>query len=66
MTEDPSWQGERRRIDARFFRDYLGDELNDVTYMVAGPPGMVKAMKEALGEAGVDGERVLAENYSGY
>jgi ferredoxin-NADP reductase len=66
MTDDPEWDGESRRIDADFFRDYLGEQLNDVTYLVAGPPGMVGAMKEALAEAGVAEEHVIAENYSGY
>jgi ferredoxin-NADP reductase len=66
MTDDPGWDGESRRIDADFFRDYLGEQLNDVTYLVAGPPGMVGAMKEALAEAGVAEEHVIAENYSGY
>ncbi len=66
MTDDPGWDGESRRIDADFFRDYLGEQLNDVTYLVAGPPGMVGAMKEALAEADVAEEHVIAENYSGY
>ncbi len=66
MTDDPEWQGESRRIDADFFRDHLGERLNDAMYMVAGPPGMVGAMKEALAEAGVADEHVIAENYSGY
>ena len=66
MTDDPAWEGESRKIDAEFFREYVGERLNDVTYMVAGPPGMVGAMKEALAEAGVAEEHVIAENYSGY
>jgi ferredoxin-NADP reductase len=66
MTDDPGWEGESRKIDAAFFRDHLGERLNDVTYMVAGPPGMVGAMKEALAEASVAEDHVIAENYSGY
>ena len=66
MTDDPAWDGETRRIDAGFFRDYLGDRLNEVTYMVAGPPGMVRAMKEALAEAGAADEHVVADSFSGY
>jgi NAD(P)H-flavin reductase len=34
--------------------------------MVAGPPDMVEAMKEALAEVGVAEENVLAQGYSGY
>jgi ferredoxin-NADP reductase len=66
MTDDPDWEGEKRKIDAQFFRDHLGDALNDFTYLVAGPPGMVKAMQQALAEAGVEAEHVVAEGYSGY
>jgi ferredoxin-NADP reductase len=66
MTDDPGWEGERRKIDARFFRDHLGERVSDSTYLVAGPPGMVKAMQRALEEAGVEKEHVVAEGYTGY
>lgn len=66
MTKDPGWDGESRKIDAQFFRDYLEDELNEYTFLVAGPPGMVEGMQEALAEAGVKEENVNAERYSGY
>jgi ferredoxin-NADP reductase len=66
MTQDPPWEGETRKIDAGFLRDHLGTLLDEATVMVAGPPGMVTAMEEALAEAGVSDERVLADKYSGY
>jgi ferredoxin-NADP reductase len=66
MTEDPDWEGEARKIDAQFFKDYLEEDLNQYTFLVAGPPGMVTGMQEALGEAGVEEENVVAERYSGY
>ncbi|MDQ3669270.1 MAG: FAD-dependent oxidoreductase [Actinomycetota bacterium] len=66
MTQGPDWEGESRKIDADFFRDYLGDGLNDRTYMIAGPPPMVGAMTDALAEAGVDEQNVIPEKYSGY
>jgi ferredoxin-NADP reductase len=66
MTQDPSWDGESRKIDPRFFKDYLGDDLNGYTFLVAGPPAMVEGMKEALAEAGVKEENVIAAGYSGY
>jgi len=66
MTDDPEWEGESRRIDAQFFRDYLGDRLGDVTYMIAGPPPMVEAMVAALEKAGAAEEHVVPERYSGY
>jgi len=66
MTQDPDWEGEARRIDARFLADHVGPELAEATFMVAGPPGMVTAMQDALATAGVDEERVLADKFSGY
>jgi ferredoxin-NADP reductase len=66
MTQDPGWDGESRKIDAQFFRDHLGPDLNEYTFLVAGPPGMVKGMQEALAEAGVNEDNVIAERYSGY
>ncbi len=66
MTQDPGWEGEARKIDSEFFRDHLGEELGESTFLVAGPPGMVEGMQQALAEAGVDEENVIAERYSGY
>jgi ferredoxin-NADP reductase len=66
MTDDPAWQGERRRVDAAFFRDHLDGLLGEATFMVAGPPGMVTAMEAALAEAGVDEARVIGDKFSGY
>ena len=66
MTDEPEWEGESRRIDAAFLRDHVGAELGEATFMVAGPPPMVSAMEEALAEAGVPEERVIADKFSGY
>ena len=66
MTQDPGWEGETRKIDSAFFRDHLGENLDENTFLVAGPPAMVEAMQKALDEAGVDEKNVIAERYSGY
>jgi NAD(P)H-flavin reductase len=66
MTQDDGWDGERRKIDAQFFRDHVDGDLNASTFLVAGPPGMAKGVQAALAEAGVDEENVLVEGYSGY
>jgi ferredoxin-NADP reductase len=66
MTDDQEWEGESRRIDAGFFRAHLGDEPGSHTFLIAGPPPMVSAMEEALAEASVAAENVVAEKYSGY
>jgi ferredoxin-NADP reductase len=66
MTQDPGWDGETRRIDAESFKDYLGEDLNQYTFLVAGPPAMVEGVQTALDAAGVTEENVIAERYSGY
>ena len=66
MTQDPGWDGETRKIDAWFIRDYLGEDLNALTFMVAGPPTMTEAVEHALHEAGVSKDKVMTERYSGY
>jgi ferredoxin-NADP reductase len=66
ITDDPSWEGESRRIDADFLRDYFGDQVADLTYLVAGPPQMVTGMTETLADAGVPDDQVLPDKFSGY
>jgi ferredoxin-NADP reductase len=66
MTQDPSWDGETRKVDAQFFKDYLDDDLNQYAFLVAGPPEMTEGVQKALDEAGVSEETVTAERYSGY
>lgn len=65
MTEDNSWTGENRKIDAGFIKDYF-PSVNENFYMVAGPPAMVEAVEQALKGAGVNEENIKAENFSGY
>ena len=66
MTNDDAWPGERRRIDANFFKKYLDDSLNDATYMVAGPPGMAEAATEELKKVGVNEQLIKTDSFSGY
>jgi ferredoxin-NADP reductase len=66
MTQDPGWDGESRKIDPDLLREYLGETFDEVVFMVAGPPGMAKAVAAELAEAGVPEERLLSDSYSGY
>ena len=66
MTEDAGWEGETRRIDADVLRDHLEDDLGSFVYLIAGPPGMVESMEEALRAAAVPEEQVRPEKFSGY
>jgi ferredoxin-NADP reductase len=66
MDEDPGWEGESRRISPEMLQDVLGEELNGFHFMVAGPPGMAKAVEASLLEAGVPEEQVQSDSFSGY
>lgn len=66
MTDDPSFSGEKSKVDAQFIKDYFADNLNGYTYFVVGPPPMVEAVQKALEEAGVDSVNIKIENFTGY
>ena len=66
MTQDPGWEGESRKVDSEFVNDCLGDDLDQYTFLVAGPPAMAEGVQGALQKAGVRDENMIAERYSGY
>jgi ferredoxin-NADP reductase len=66
MTDEPEWEGEKRRVDADVLRDHLDGDLDDFVYIAAGPPGMVDAMETTLREAEVPDEQIRALRFSGY
>lgn len=61
---DP-WDGEQGHIDAAMLRRHL-DGLIDPIYYIAGPPGMVQALRAMLIESGVDEDDVRIEEFTGY
>jgi ferredoxin-NADP reductase len=65
MTDDDTWEGDKRRIDADFLRE-LVDDLGGATYLVSGPPAMVNSVGDSLEEAGVPEEQVLRSKFAGY
>lgn len=65
MTDDPSWVGEKRKVDAQFIKDYIQD-VTIPQYFVVGPPPMVEAIQKALIEAGVDQANIKIEHFTGY
>ncbi len=66
MTEDEGWEGETRRIDPAMLEDVLGGDLSSFHFMIAGPPGMAKGVAAELSEAGLPGEQVQSDSFSGY
>jgi ferredoxin-NADP reductase len=65
MTDDPSWEGDTRMLDAEVLRDLLGD-LESFHFMIAGPPPMAKSVEGSLLEAGLSEDQVQSDSFSGY
>ncbi len=65
MTDDPNWQGERRRVDEVFLKQYSGNLQNPLFYVV-GPPPMTEAVSEALQKLGIEELNIKVESFTGY
>jgi ferredoxin-NADP reductase len=65
MTDDPSWEGEARKVDGDFIADQLEDPASN-TYYVAGPPGMNKALSAELEKLGIEKTYIKASDFAGY
>ena len=59
------WHGETGLVNAGMLSKYLKDAQSPV-YYIAGPPAMVKAMREILSKQSVDDDDIRTEEFSGY
>src|SRR3989442_2661517 len=66
MTHDPHCDGETRRIYAELLREHFGDDLQSLTYLIAGPPAMVEGVVGTLQAEGVLEEQIRPARFSGY
>jgi ferredoxin-NADP reductase len=66
MTDEPDWGGETRRIGPELLRDQFGDDLQSLTYLIAGPPVMVEGVVGTLEALGVPEAQVRPDRFSGY
>lgn len=60
-----NWDGETGRIDEKMIRKYVTD-ISVSKYFFAGPPAMVKSLKETVEGIGVPKEKIIAEEFEGY
>ena len=65
--DDPSanWAGERAMLNIDLIKKYISD-LAEPLYYMAGPPGMVVAMRKMLIENGVASADIRLESFTGY
>lgn len=64
-TSEREWSGETGHVDAAMLSRYL-DDLSAPIFYLCGPGAMVKAMRGVLEGAGVDGDDVRTEEFTGY
>jgi ferredoxin-NADP reductase len=60
-----SWQGERGHINIDMLNRHV-DSLRSAVFYIAGPAGLVSAMRQILRDAGVKEEEIRAEEFAGY
>lgn len=65
MTEDESWQGEKRMVDAKFIKDYT-NQLTNPLFFVVGPPPMTDAILGELKKTGIQDQNIKIEKFTGY
>jgi len=64
-SSKPTWSGETGYISGEMLARFI-DDLKTPVYYVAGPQGLVNAMRKTLGEVGVSEEDIKAEEFAGY
>jgi ferredoxin-NADP reductase len=62
---DRSWRGETGRINQTMLAKHLKSAVSPIYYL-AGPPGMVGAMRTVLHGMGVDDAEIRTEEFAGY
>lgn len=63
--DDREWQYERGKMDAAFVQKHIPNLGSSIFYM-AGPGGMVEAMKDLLKGLGVKKDAMRSETFKGY
>ncbi len=59
------WAGQTGLITAELVHSAVGD-LSAPIFYIAGPPGMVEAMRQTLNRAGIDDDDIRSEEFYGY
>lgn len=65
MTQDNSWQGEKRRIDKEFLKEKIPNPSESLIY-VSGTPRFVPDMVKAVKSLGATQDKLKFEIFTGY
>jgi Flavodoxin reductases (ferredoxin-NADPH reductases) family 1 len=68
VTANKEWSGEKGKIDMAMLKRHLEpDDLEKSIFYICGPPAMLKAMQEILGQnLRIPTERIKVEEFTGY
>ena len=65
MTQDPNWQGEKRRINGQFIKEYFPKPEENI-YFIAGTPRFVPVVFKEIKDTGVPILNLRMEIFTGY
>ena len=65
MTQDPQWQGEKRRINGQFIKEYFSKPEENL-YFIVGTPRFVPAVFKEIKDIGVPILNLRMEIFTGY
>lgn len=65
VTQDESWQGEKRHVDSQFVKDHI-DNIDGHLYYISGPPKIVELVSASLKNAGIPEDSIKTDSFSGY
>lgn len=66
VTGEESYDGDKRRVDGDFIKEYMGDGFAGNIYYISGPPTAVDGVSTSLKQAGVAEDGIKTDSFSGY
>lgn len=65
VDSSKGWNGETGFFTKEMLQKYI-DDLSQAIYYVSGPASMVTSIQKTLSEAGIDGDNIRTEEFTGY
>ena len=65
ITDDPSWNGRKGRINEAMIKEFCSD-INNSLFYICGPPRMVTGLSELLKTMNVPQSNIKIEKFAGY
>ena len=65
LDDSAKWKDERGYLTVEMLQKYI-DDLSLPIYYISGPASMVASIQKTLDEAGIDGDNIRTEEFTGY